>query len=68
MIKTPINKLIQIMKNMLQEIISHEGSQAKYYSIHCNLRNWPVPEASKIGLGLVKIPKPGIRLAGVFFV
>lgn len=31
--KTTINKLIQIMKYMLQEIISHEVSQAKYYSI-----------------------------------
>jgi len=28
----------------------------------------PVPEASKIGLGLVKIPKLEVRLACAFFV
>ncbi|GBM76879.1 hypothetical protein AVEN_153113-1 [Araneus ventricosus] len=31
--KTTINTLIQIMKNIIQEIISYEVSNAKYYSI-----------------------------------
>ena len=31
--KTTINTLIQIMKNIIQERISHEVSQAKYYFI-----------------------------------
>ena len=48
---------------MFRNIIVH------MYSIQSSkLGGGPVPEASKIGLGLVKIPKLEVRLACAFFV